>query len=384
MKNKKGGRRVISCSSPSFCGNERTYLLDALDRGWITQGKYVHELESAFEQLLGRAHAIACNSGTAALHLAMLGRGVKPGDAVIVPALTYVATANAVSYCGADVIVADVDPKTWCIDPSSVENKVKRLKLAGRRVTGCIAVHLFNAVADIEELRRVIPDEAWIVEDAAQALGAVLPDETLAGAAGDIGAFSLYGSKTITAGEGGVVVTDNDVTAEIMRLYRGQGAPAAGRYEHKVIGFNYRMSDLAAAVACAQFEELIIKLAKRIAIVAHYHELLGNIAHLEVQQTLEGSQPGAWAVSVKLPPGINAGMAQRQLADVGVETRPLFVPIPHLEAYRGKCSDVSIPIASQIAGRGLTLPTHEELTVEELEHVVCELQYAIAEQRSGS
>jgi perosamine synthetase len=358
-------------------------VLEALERGWITSGKYVRELEGAFEQLLGRAHALACSSGTAALHLAMLGRGVKQGDAVLVPALTYVATANAVSYCGADPVPVDVDRRTWCIDPADAANKISRLKMSGRRVTGAIAVHLFNAVADIEELRKVMPAESWIVEDCAQALGARLPDGTPAGAAGDIATFSMYGSKTITAGEGGIVATDNDVTAEIMRLFRGQGQTEPGAYEHRVIGYNYRLSDLAAAVACGQLEGLIMKLARRFVVVDLYRELLGDIAGLEMQGTLEGSEPGAWAVSVILPRGINREELRRDLDEAGIETRPMFVPISQLEAYR-YYELAPTPIASQIAGRGLTLPTHERLDELDVRYVVAELEHAITSQRSGS
>lgn len=381
--NETDKRRRIMCSSPAFLGNELEYLTDAIERGWITAGKYVDCLEIRFAKMIGRKYALTCNSGTAALHLAMLGRGVKPGDCIIVPALTYVATANAVRYCGAEPIFADVDRRTWCLDPSSVADKVKRLRLEGRRLTGCIAVHLYNAVADIDAIRTALPEHVWLVEDAAQAMGAAMPGDRAVGTESEIATFSLYGSKTITAGEGGLVVTDEDIAYEVMALYRGQGwHPKQRRYEHMAVGYNYRMSDLAAAVAVAQLEQLDYKLAARHVTVMQYRELLKRIDGLEVQETLEGSVPGAWAMSVILPRGCDRDRIGERLEDAGIETRPTFTPVPMLEAYEKY--KAAVPISAQIGRRGLTLPTHEQLTSSDIERVVAELATAIAEERSRS
>ena len=201
---------MINVSEAVFGATERQYLNDCLDRSWITQGKYVHLFEDRFAKLCGVKHAMACSSGTAALHLACVAMDLGPKDIVGVPALTYVATANVVEYCGASVRFIDVDRNTWCIDPS-------QMSLIG--VSAVIPVHLFDSTAPVEELP--FP----IIEDAAHAPGSTRNDKNV-GALGDIAAFSFYASKIIACGEGGMVTTNDDDLAAAVRLYRGQGATA--------------------------------------------------------------------------------------------------------------------------------------------------------------
>lgn len=364
----------LAVSEPIFLGNERKYVLDCIDRRWLTQGLYVGRLERAFEELLGRRFAIACSSGTSALHLAMLGLGVTEGDVVLVPALTYIATANAVSYCGASPVFVDVDRDTWCMDPDDLERKCKRLELSGaHRIRGAIPVHLFDSVADLEAITDALPHGAFVVEDAAQAIGAAY-GSFAAGAFGDVATFSMYGSKTITAGEGGMVVTDNQVTAEMMRLMRGQGAERSGHYEHIAIGYNYRMTDMGAAVALAQFECLDDHLERRRAVIEKYRDGLAAIPGLKLQQQGRPSEEdtgGAWSMAVILPKGNNRDEVMRlMLESYGIETRPFFTPLHCTGAYaeHGKVS--ACPVSVQLANRGINLPTHAGLTTAHVETVV--------------
>ena len=372
----------LGVSEPVFLGHEREYVNDCLDRRWLTQGLYVGRLERAFEEYLGRRFAIACSSGTSALHLAMLGLGVTEGDVVLVPALTYIATANAVSYCGASPVFVDVDRDTWCMDPDDVERKVKRLELAGEHnVRGAIPVHLFDSVVDLEAISRALPHGAFVVEDAAQAIGARY-GSFAAGSFGDVATFSMYGSKTITAGEGGMVVTDNEITAEMMRLMRGQGADRSGRYEHDAIGYNSRMTDIGGAIGLPQFETLEYHLERRRLVIDYYRERLAAIPGLKLQRQGRPSEEdtsGAWSMAVVLPKGTNRDEVSRLLLEEHrIETRPCFVPLHCTRAYEEHGPVSACPVSVQLANRGINMPTHAGLTEAHVEMVVDALEAVLA------
>jgi perosamine synthetase len=340
--------RTIHASEARFSGRERQYVLDCLERGWITQGRYVREFEEQFAAMCGARHAIACSSGTAALHLAMVALGIGPGSTVVVPALTYVATANAARYCGATVRFADVLTDTWCIDIAHAD------ELGGDLI---VPVHLYDAQASVGQ---------DCLEDAAHAPGTW----GVGGGLARISAFSFYASKVVACGEGGMVTTNDDELAALVRLYRGQGAPTPGRYHHTVVGFNYRMTDLQAAVGLAQLEQLPLNLAMRRALVDRYRGNLGG-GPVALQG---GARASAWAMAVLLPYGANREQVARALASEGVETRPFFEPLPSLPPYR---SDVPVNAAA-IAWRGLVLPTHCGMTEGDVDYV-CERLLAAVE-----
>ncbi len=368
---------AISVSEPVFLGNERAYVLDCLDRRWLTQGLYVGRFEQAFAEFCGTRFAIACNSGTAALHLSLLALGIGPGDFVLVPALTYVATANAVSYCGATPIFTDVDRRTWCLDPADVKRKTSRLAaMSNQQVKGAIAVHLFNAMADLDAISDSLPDDAWVLEDAAQAHGGIYRGRR-AGATGVAGTFSFYGSKIMTTGEGGMVVTDNVALAEAARLYRGQGADRSGRYEHSVIGHNYRMMDLSAAIGLAQLETYEEHARRRRVVVSTLRRMLKDQHGIELQDTaLDGAVPADWSVGVLLPPGADREAVMADLKERGIETRPFFVPMPSLGAYANGVI-TSVTNAAHVASRGINLPTHAGMTERDAIRVAEQLMEAI-------
>ncbi len=333
---------MIRVSTPSLDGREREYVLDCLERGRISQGRYVRRFEKDFAKLCATRYAIACSSGTAALHLSLLALGIGPGDAIIVPALTYVATANAARYCGALVEFCDIDPDTWQIDPASVERIYKVLRREYNRVV-VIPVHLYDSIAPVDNL----PDGLLVVEDAAQAAPGIVSE-------GSLGAFSFYASKIVACGEGGMVTTDDTRVAELLRLYRGQGATTPGRYVHSLVGYNYRMTDLQAALGAAQLERLPETLARRREIVSQYRR---NLAPWSV--TFQGgSRASGWMTAVLLPEEANRDDVARRLYTMGIETRPFFDPLPSLAPYR----DSLFPVAASVAARGLCLPTHTEMS----------------------
>ncbi len=368
---------VIHVSEPVFLGREREYVLDCIHRRWLTQGRYVGRLERGFAEFTGSAFGVACSSGTSALHLAMLSVGLEAKDVVLVPSLSYIATANCVSYCGATPIFCEVDKETWCLDPNDVQRKVARLKATiGRGPIGVIATHLFDAVADLDGIKQAMPDDSWLVEDACQAHGARYGERSV-GSVGDVGVFSFYGSKTITAGEGGMLVTDNQVRADVARLFRGQGALRAGHYEHAVVGYNYRMTDLSAAIALAQLETVDKHLAIRHEVAQMYRELLEGV--VTFQSKIDNTDGGSWALGVILPPGkVVEIVRERMLEDSKVETRPFFVPIHQTAAYRDEHGVVNLPQTSQLANRGMVLPLHAAMTEEKVRTVVDALKAALA------
>jgi perosamine synthetase len=344
---------MIQVSSASIGDRERELVLGCLASGRLTQGAMVREFEAAFAARCGAAHAVACSTGTAALHLAMLAIGVERGSRVVVPALTYVATANAALYCGADVEFCDVDPVSWCIDPVSCSVVVR----GGSAFV--VPVHLYDAEAPLFNL----PSAGHrMILDAAHAVGAYNHQDSPA----RLTTFSFFGSKVITTGEGGAVVTDSDHLAERMRLLRGQGATTPGRYHHSVVGFNYRMTELQAALGLAQLERLDEFLFVRAAIVSRYRR---NLAGSPV--TLQGGKRAAgWMVAVLLPPGADRDQVAARMLAAGVETRPFFELLPTLPPY-GSHDGGQWPVAQDVARRGLCLPTHVAMTPNDVD-LVCD------------
>ena len=259
-------RPLIPVAAPVFAGREREYVADCMESGWISSaGKYVELFEAEFAKFCGVRHAVSCCNGTAALHLALAALGVGPGDEVIVPTLTFVATANAVTYCGARPVFADSEAETWNLDPAHVASKITP------RTKGIVAVHLYGNPAEMDALRALAHRHGlFLLEDAAEAHGALYRDAH-AGSLGDIAAFSFYGNKIIATGEGGMVTTDDDALAARVRLLRGQGMDAERRYWFPVVGYNYRMMNLPAAIGLAQLERAEWHTGRRREIAADLH-----------------------------------------------------------------------------------------------------------------
>ena len=258
-------KRFIPISAPSFGEREAEYVRECLESTWISsRGQYIERFEREFAVVCGAAHAVACNTGTAALHLAMLALGIGPGDEVIVPTLTYVASANAVRYTGATVRFVDSDPETWNLDPADVERKI------GPRTRAILAVHLYGEPAGLDPLLEIAEAHGIdLIEDAAEAHTASYQGRPV-GALGTIGTFSFYGNKIITTGEGGMVVTNDAALAERATLFRGQGQAFDRLYWFPVIGYNYRMTNIEAAIGLAQLDGLKERLSRRRDIAARY------------------------------------------------------------------------------------------------------------------
>jgi perosamine synthetase len=328
--------------------------MQCLNNRWFSQGYFVRKFESRFADYIGVKHAITCSSGTAALHLAMLALGVSDEDAVIVPALTYVATANAARYCGAKVLFSDINPSSWCLDFDD-EPVIEGIP---DRVLS-IPVHMYDAICEVLNY-------ASLIVDCCHAVGT-----PLVGQRGLMSCFSFYASKHISCGEGGMITTNSDELAERIRLYRGQGATTPGTYHHSIIGYNYRMTDLQAAVGLAQLETLDERVRYRREIINQYRARLGNNPKITLQG---GERASAWMFACLLPNEPNVvELTRAALSSLyQIETRPFFKPLNSLPMYGSHSS--STPIATEISRRGICLPTHCELDDSDVDYVCDSLE----------
>lgn len=354
---------------PALIGNESKYVLECLEKEWLSQGPFVSRFEQEFAKVTNTKYAMACSSGTTALHLAMLALNVQPGDHVIVPALTFIATANAIAYCGGIPVPCDVDASTWCLDPVCFQETVERLTTAGKEVVGVVPVHLFGTPAAIQWITAVAQmHDLWVVEDTAQAHGARFNGQPV-GSFGDIGVFSFYGNKIVTCGEGGMVVTNRDFLRDRIKLFRGQGQTT--RYFHEVIGYNYRLTDLQAAVGLAQLENLEVFMNRRDVIGKQYRD---RLIKFECQGEYAGSKPVEWMMAVLVPAGVNRDAVIVYMDEDDIETRPMFPLISDQPPYRSE----SPKNAADISKRGIMLPTHPRMTDGDVDRVCDSFERAVA------
>jgi perosamine synthetase len=370
------GRPFIPVAAPVLAGREKEYVADCMESGWISSsGKYVELFEAGFAEFCGVRHAVACCNGTVALHVALLALGVGPGDEVIVPTLTFVATANAVTYCGARAVFVDSEPETWNLDPAQVEAKITP------RTKGIIAVHLYGHPAEMDALRAVARRRGlFVLEDAAEAHGA-LHKGRRAGSLGDVAAFSFYANKIIATGEGGMVVTDDDALAARVRLLRGQGMDAERRYWFPVVGYNYRMMNIPAAIGLAQLERAEWHMGRRREVADTYMRLLRGVPQLSWQTEREWTRHAYWMFTVILGDETRAdrdGLMAR-LYEQGVETRPVFYPVHTLPPYRESARGEEFPVAERLARRGISLPTWAGLSADDLSYVCERLRGCLSE-----
>src|SRR6266478_2796390 len=374
VKNKT--TRKINVAAPVIGENEKRYVAECLDSTWISSnGRYIPLFEQNFARFCGVKHAIATNNGTTALHLALVALDIGLGDEVIVPTLSFVASANAVRYCGATPVLIDCDEETLNIDWREIEEKITP------RTRAIMPVHLYGHPADMDPILELArKHRLHIVEDAAEAHGAKYKDQP-AGSIGTCATFSFYGNKIITTGEGGMVTTNDDELAAKLRLYRGQGMDPNRRYWHPVIGYNYRMTNIAAAIGCAQLERVDEALARRKQLASWYSSELSHIPGLVLPVQKDYAEHVYWMYTVLLPEcsAETRDLVREFLESRGVETRPVFYPMHLLPPYEE--NPARYPKATQISIRGLNLPTHELLTEADVAHVSEQLDSAIRSVR---
>jgi perosamine synthetase len=362
-------RARIPVASADLSPLEESYVLEAVRSSWISStGPFVTRFEATFAELCGVRAAISVSNGTVAIHLALLALNAGPGDEVLVPSMTYVATANAIRYVGADPVFVDVDPATWCIDPALLEQGLSP------RTKGIIAVDLYGHPADMDAINEFADAHGlWVIEDAAEAHLARYKGRRTGGL-GTIGTFSFYGNKIFTSGEGGAVTT-NDVALEArMRLFRGQGMDPERRYFFPVIGYNYRLTNVACAILCAQLERSDEIADHRTRIHESYTHALQDIAGLTLQPVAAWAQPACWMFSVIIDPEA-FGRTRDELAEFlaadGIETRPFFLPVHTLPPYRESvgAKRMPLPVSIELGESGINLPTFNRLTANQIARI---------------
>lgn len=359
----------IPAASVDLTGNEEQYVLQALRSSWISStGEFVAKFERDFATACAVNFAIGTCNGTVALHLAMLALDVRPGDEVLVPSLTYVATANAIRYVGAEPVFVDVDPQTWCIDPMLLENSITP------RTKGIIAVHLYGHPADMDRINHIAAVHGlWVVEDAAEAPFATYKERSVGGLA-QIGTFSFYGNKLITCGEGGAVTINNEQLAIRARTLWGQGMDPKRQYYFPVTGYNFRLTNVACAILCAQLERVETIIEKRKRIYARYLDQLSSIAGIGFQPTAEWAKLSPWLFCITVDQdqcGISRDDLMRALKNSGIDTRPFFIPLHTLPPFRERSRQrgEQLRITSSLSASGINLPTYTLMTDDVIDSV---------------
>jgi len=364
---------MIFQNAPVLDGNERKYVLDCLDTGWISAtGGYVDAFERKFSEYCGAAHGVACSSGTTAIHLALEALGIGCGDEVIVPCFTLIADANMVILAGARPVFVDVSPRNWCIDPAQTERKITP------RTKAIVPVHMYGHPCDMDPILEIAWQHGlYVIEDAAQAHGAEYRGRRV-GKIGDVGCFSFYASKTLTTGEGGMVVTNNARLAERMRTIRSQGFEGDSRaYIHKAMGFNYRLTNFQAAIGLAQTEKADEKTEKKREIARCYRRLLENEPDITLQAEESWAKSTFWNYTVLVEDGFGASRdeVRRRLYENGIETRCTFKALHrqpvYVEGSDPRYPDVGghYPVSEALDAKGICLPSGLALTEFQISEV---------------
>jgi perosamine synthetase len=358
----------IPIYEPWLGAREEALVLEAVRSGWISSlGKYVSQFEEEFAAFCGSRYGVATSNGTTALHLAVHSLGVGPGDEVIVPALTFVASANAVHYTGARPVFADVDPVTWTIAPDEIA------RLITPRTRAIMPVHIYGQMAPMQAINDLAAaHKLWVIEDAAEAHGAAIGARR-AGAWGTVGAFSFFANKIITTGEGGMLTTDDGALAARCRRLRDHGMPPERRYWHDEVGYNYRLTNLQAAVGVAQMERIEALIARKRAIAAQYAAELADVPGLCLQPERGGSTSVFWMVSILVDehfPLERDGLLLA-LREEGIDSRPFFHPLDTLPPY---LQATPCPVALDLSRRGLNLPSSPKLTESQVARICAVLR----------
>jgi len=362
-------RKTIPVSHPILGGNEKAYVNECLDSTWISsQGRFIDLFEKSFASFCEVEHAVACNNGTTALHVALLALGVEPGDEVIVPTLTYVASANAVRHCGATPVFVDSEAASMNLDPRLIEARITS------RTKGILPVHLYGHPADMDLILEIARRRnLFVLEDAAEAHGALYRSRKV-GSLGDAATFSFFGNKIITTGEGGMVTTGNPRVEARVRLLKGQGVDPNRRYWFPVVGYNYRMTNIAAAIGLAQLEQIEEHMAVHRRVAGWYQRHLRAAEEfLILPAEADWARHAYWHYTVRLRPSVRLTRDEvtTRLAEAGIETRPVFYPMHLMPPYREP--DGAYPVAESLAARGISLPTHGLLSEDDVAFIAEQL-----------
>jgi len=367
--------RKIPVAQPDLSGNEVKYLTSAIVKeGKVSSaGKYIDRLEAMAAKNFGRKFALSCSSGTAALHLALLALGIGPGDEVIVPAFTFAATAAVVVHCGAKPVFIDSNKDDWTLDIKELDKKLTK------KTKAVIPVDIYGMPCDYDYLAGWCKkNNLFLIEDAAEAHGASYNGKPV-GSFGEISCFSFYGNKILTSGEGGVCLTNKQELYEKMAMYRGHGMRSRGVYEHEVVGYNYRMTNLEAAVGCAQFERFQKFLKVRKMNEMLYKKLLANRSSITFQRpNSKKAEPVCWLFSVLINKDVAA--VRQKLSEKGIASRPLFKPLHLQKPFQAYGENGNFPNARYIYEHGISLPSSTMLTEDQIGFICNNFKRILADE----
>jgi perosamine synthetase len=352
----------IPVYEPFLNGNEKKYVNDCLDSTWISsKGKYINLFEDAFSKYIGAKYSASVCNGTVALHVALLALGIGENDEVIVPTLTYIASVNAISYTGAKPVFVDSEYDTWQISPTDVTRKITS------KTKAILAVHLYGHPCEMHTLQAICKEHnLFLIEDCAEAIGALYNNKHV-GTFGDISTFSFFGNKTITTGEGGMVVTNDETLHDRVVHFKGQGLAMHRQYWHDVIGYNYRMTNICAAIGLAQLEEINTIIEKKLLIAKYYKEGIKSLP-LSFHEEYGDVRHSYWMCSVVVENPEQRDQLRSHLESFNIETRPVFYPVHTMPMYSQKFErHVN---AEKIGWRGLNLPSFPSLTKENQNFII--------------
>lgn len=355
----------IPVYQPYFSGREKEYVLQCMDSTWISsKGEFINRFEQQFADYIGSEHATTVSNGTVAIHLALEALDLGPDDEVIVPALTYVASVNTIIQTGAKPVFVDSLMSTWQIDPEDVRRKITP------QTKAVMAVHLYGLPCDMNPLVQLCKEHGlFLIEDCAEAVGTLYQGRHV-GTFGDVATFSFFGNKTITTGEGGMVVARDPKVIARARHLKSQGVSATREYWHDELAYNYRMTNICAAIGLAQLEQVGNILEKKRAVFSWYAEGLKGLP-LQMHEEIPGTRHSHWMCSLAVN---NADLRQPlrdHLKQMGIETRPVFYPantLPHCQT-----SEV-FPVANALASRGMNLPSSPVLSADDVQFVVNQIR----------
>lgn len=351
----------IPIYQPTLDGNEKKYVNECLDSTWISsKGKFIPEFENKFAEFIGIDHAASVSNGTVALHLALVTLGIGEGDEVIVPSFTYIASVSTIVVTGAKPVFADSITATWQIDPDDVKRKITS------RTKAIMAVHIYGHPCELDSLKAIAKaHNIFLIEDCAEAFGSLYKNKHV-GTIGDISTFSFYGNKTITTGEGGMVVTNDETLADRAYHLKMHGLAKYREYWHDVIGFNYRMTNICAAIGLAQLECAEKRIEEKRRIRDYYNQCLKDVP-VKVHEEYGEVYHSYWMFSILTDTPKNRQELRAYLRDKGIETRPTFYPVHTMPMFSKKFQN--LPVAEYLGWCGINLPSYPGLSVENIKFI---------------
>lgn len=355
--------KFIPVAQPVFGKEEEKLLLEGLRSGWVSSaGKFISEFEDSFAKFCDSKYAVTTSNGTTALHLCLAASGIGPGDEVLIPSLTFVATANAVSYTGAKPVFIDSELETWNLDPQKIKEKINR------KTKAIIAVHLYGHPADMGIIKSIGKKYGlWVFEDAAEAHGALYNGKKV-GSLGDAACFSFYGNKIITTGEGGMIVTNNKSFAQKIGILRDHGMSKTRKFYHPKLGFNYRMTNLQAALGLGQMKRINEFIDKKIEVAKTYEKYLSPLVpKITLPPQASWAKSVFWMYSILISSNRKSrDLLIKKLKKQGIDSRPFFYPLHKTPRFQTKDA---LPNAQSLSDKGINLPSGVNLTQKDIKYI---------------